>query len=126
MDKGTNKGQYSTSKGQYKALIKDSTNKGQYKEKRQVRTDILRIKNKKEGKMHKKTKQNYTNKQDPLHHLKRERVVDNGESRRIYFPSREILRAFGRDDKSIQLERSPNAGPKDGLGWRSCQQPCHT
>ena len=44
-------------------------------------------------------------------------VVDNSESRRVHFPSREILQAFGRDDESIQLERSPNAGPKDGLGW---------
>ena len=46
-------------------------------------------------------------------------VVDNGESRRMHFPSREILRTFGKDDESIQPERSPNAGPKDGQGWRS-------
>ena len=44
----------------------------------------------------------------------------------MHFPSREILLDFGINDQSIQLERSPNAGSKDGRGWRSCQQPCHS
>ena len=43
----------------------------------------------------------------PLHHLNRERVVDNGESRLMHFPSREILPAFGRDGESIQPRRDP-------------------
>ena len=100
-------------------------NKNKEKIKSKVYKNI-RTSNKKtcERKIGQKTNKSNTNKEVKLHHLKRERVL--GDSRRMHFPSREILRAFVRGDVSIQPSRSPNAGPKDGLGWRLCQQPCHS
>ena len=69
----------------------------QQQRKKKSKNGILRIKNKK------KEGENDV----PLHHLNRERVVDNGESRLMHFPSREILPAFGRDGESIQPRRDP-------------------
>ena len=100
-----------------RAPIKERNRRNINKEKGRVRNKKHVTEKRTKTKQQKNT-QNNTKRQVKLHHLKRERVVDNGESRRMHFLSREILRAFGRDDESIQPKRW-------SLGWGSCQQPCH-